>query len=237
MRPLIAEISDTPESVARSAATFIANAARAAVASRGKFVLAISGGRTPWLMLRLLAAEELPWPAIYIVQVDERVAPTDNPDRNLTHVRDCLRGSEAAGRIYPMPVEAADLVEAASEYAATLEKIAGSPPELDLVHLGLGADGHTASLVPSDPVLHFIAPDVATTDVYQGRRRITLTYPIINRARQILWVVTGSEKAPVLRRMLDGDESIPAGRVRQERASVVADEAAAAELAVNVGRI
>lgn len=203
--------------------------------ARGRFVFAVSGGQTPWLMLRFLAAEELPWPAIDIVQVDERVTPEGHPDRNLTHLRESLRGFRAAERIHPMPVEVSDLFDGATEYAATLEKLAGSPPKLDLVHLGLGADGHTASLVPNDPVIHFVAPDVAVTSPYQGRQRMTLTYPILNRARQVLWVVTGREKAPILRRLLDGDESIPAGGIRHEHGLILADEAAATELAVSIG--
>jgi 6-phosphogluconolactonase len=135
-----------------------------------------------------------------------------------------------------MPVESADLETAARQYAATFEQIAGSPPVLDLVHLGLGPDGHTASLVPGDPVLDIEDRDVAVTGVYQGRRRMTLTYPAINRSRRVLWVVTGGEKAPMLPRLLDGDESIPAGRVSRERARLVGDEAAAAQLAAKQKR-
>jgi 6-phosphogluconolactonase len=129
-----------------------------------------------------------------------------------------------------MPMEASDLQAAAARYALTLQEIAGSPPVLDLVHLGLGPDGHTASLVPGDPVLDVADADVALTGVYQGRRRMTLTYPIINRARRILWLVTGSEKAPLLVRLRAGDPSIPAGRIRRDQALVVADRAAAEQL-------
>ena len=117
--------------------------------------------------------------------------------------------------------------QAAKQYAATLAKIAGSPPVLDLIHLGLGPDGHTASLVPGDPVLQVSDADVAVTGIYQGRRRITLTYPLLNRARRILWLVTGSEKAGMLVRLRNSDPSIPAGRVNPERALVLADQAAA----------
>jgi 6-phosphogluconolactonase len=130
-----------------------------------------------------------------------------------------------------MPVESPDLEVAAARYAATLREIAGSPPVLDLVHLGLGPDGHTASLVPGDPVLDVTSADVTLTRIYQGRRRMTLTYPIINRSRQILWLVTGSEKVEMLGRLRKGDTSIPAGRVRQDQAVVFADKAAAGQLA------
>jgi 6-phosphogluconolactonase len=228
-----AEVLSTVEVVAAKAAAIIAEEARAAVAARGRFLLAVSGGHTPWLMLRELSGADVPWPAIHIVQVDERVAPAGDPDRNLTHLRESLlaRAPLAAGQIHEMPVGSADLEGAAAQYAATLRQIAGTPPFLDLVHLGLGPDGHTASLVPGDPVLQVESADVAVTGVYQGRRRMTLTYPIINRSRKILWVVTGGEKVTMLGRLLDRDSSIPAGRVRPEQALLIADETAAAGLA------
>jgi 6-phosphogluconolactonase len=215
--------------VARKAAGIIADAARAAVAARGRFVVAVSGGHTPWRMLRALASDELPWQQVHIVQVDERVAPAADPDRNLAHLRASLldHAPLPPDHIYAMPVEAADLDRAAEQYALTLRDVAGSPPVLDLVHLGLGPDGHTASLVPGDPVLDITDADVATTGSYHGRRRMTLTFPIINRSRFVLWLVTGSEKAATLVRLRDGDRSIPASRVRQDRSLVLADRAAA----------
>jgi 6-phosphogluconolactonase len=223
------EVLDTADSVATRAAAFIAAEACRAVEERGRFVMAVSGGRTPWLMLRALSGTDLPWPAVHIVQVDERVAPQGHPDRNLTHLRESLteKAPLAAKRIEEMPVETTDLESAAAQYAARLRQIAGEPPVLDLVHLGLGPDGHTASLVPGDPVLAVKDGDVGVTQEYQGRRRMTLTYPILNESRRILWVVTGSEKAVMLARLLEGDESIPAGRVCRDRALVIADKAAA----------
>jgi 6-phosphogluconolactonase/glucosamine-6-phosphate isomerase/deaminase len=160
--------------------------------------------------------------------VDERVAPEGDPDRNLTHLRESFLDfvPMVAENIHWMPVESPDLDAAAARYAATLQRIAGSPAILDLVHLGLGPDGHTASLVPGDPAL-IAGADVAVTEVYQGRRRMTLTYPILNRARRVLWVITGDEKRDMLRRIVAGDASIPAGRVRRENATILADEAAA----------
>ena len=220
------------DDVAREAAKVIAAGARAAVAARGRFVVAISGGRTPWQMLRALAGEDVPWGRVHVVQVDERIAPAGDPDRNLTHLRESLleHAPLPPGNIHAMPVEEADLDAAARSYARALGEIAGTPPVLDLAHLGLGPDGHTASLVPGDPVLNVTDLDVALTGVYQERRRMTLTYPALNRARLILWVVTGAEKADMLARLRDGDGSIPAGRVRRDNALVLADQSAAAAL-------
>jgi 6-phosphogluconolactonase len=223
------EVLPDADAVARRGAGLFAEQARRAVSQRGRFVAALSGGQTPWQMLRALAAEDLPWPAVSLLQVDERVAPAGDPDRNLTHLRASL-GPHAPLRpeqIHALPVEEPDLPAAAASYAALLARIAGSPPTLDLVHLGLGADGHTASLVPGDPVLHVVDRDVAVTGVYQGRRRLTLTYPILNRARCILWLITGAGKADMLARLVAGDQSIPAGRIRREQAIVVVDRAAA----------
>jgi 6-phosphogluconolactonase len=183
-------------------------------------------------MLRALAEEDIPWAGVHVCQVDERVAPDGHPDRNLTHLRESLlhHAPLRPEQIHAMPVETADLQAAATQYALALREIAGSPTVLDLVHLGLGPDGHTASLVLGDAVLDVTDADVALTGVYQGRRRMTLTYPMLNRARRVLWVVTGSEKIEMLRRLRDGDVSIPAGRVRREQALVLADRAAAGQL-------
>ena len=226
------DVFDDADSVARAAATAIAADARAAIATRDRFVLAVSGGHTPWIMLRALAREDIPWAGVHICQVDERVAPDGHPDRNLTHLRDSLlqHAPLRPEQIYAMPVESPDLEAAAGQYALALREIAGSPPVLDLIHLGLGPDGHTASLVPGDAVLDVTDLEVAPTGVYQGRRRMTLTYPVLNRARRILWVVTGSEKMKMLHRLYDGDVSIPAGRVRREQGLVLADRASAGQL-------
>jgi 6-phosphogluconolactonase len=223
------EVLADAESVARRAAALIAADARSATALRGRFVMAVSGGHTPWIMLRALASETVPWQAVHIVQVDERVAPAGDPDRNLTHLQASLLNAVPLRpqQIHAMLVESSDLEAAAKQYAQTLNEIAGSPAVLDLVHLGLGPDGHTASLVPGDPVLEITNTDVSLTGIYQGRRRMTLTYPVINRARHILWVVTGTEKVEMLTRLRNADASIPAGRVCSEDAMVLADSAAA----------
>jgi 6-phosphogluconolactonase len=223
------EVYDDADSVAREAAAVVAAEARAAIAARGSFVLAVSGGRTPWLMLRNLAHEDVPWKHVHVVQVDERIAPDGDPDRNLTHLRESLleQTSLRPEQIHAMPVDAPDLDVAAAQYGMVLQQIAGSPPVLDLVHLGLGPDGHTASLVPGDPVLQVTDADVALTAVYQGRRRMTLTYPILNRSRRVVWLVTGNDKAEMVGRLYTGDTSIPAGRVQMDRALILADRAAA----------
>jgi 6-phosphogluconolactonase len=226
------EVFADPDAAAHKAAAIIAAEAREAVVARGRFILAVSGGHTPWLMLRHLAGEEVPWEKVHLVQVDERVAPAGHPDRNFTHLRESLltRVPLRSEQIHAMPVEAPDLEAAAAGYAQNLREIAGSPPVLDLVHLGLGPDGHTASLIPGDPVLNVTKADVALAGVYQARRRMTLTYPILNRSRSILWLVTGTDKSGLLVRLRDADPSIPAGRVRQDHGRVLADRAAAAEL-------
>jgi 6-phosphogluconolactonase len=223
------DVFEDAERTAARAAAFIAEEARAAIASRGRFVLAVSGGRTPQAMLRTLAGEAIPWWSVHVVQVDERVAPADGPERNLTHLRAALleRSAIPPDQLHAMPVEEADLAAAARQYAHMLERIAGVPPVLDLCHLGLGTDGHTASLIPGDPVLEITDADVALTAAYAGRRRMTLTYPILNRSRSILWLVTGEEKREILARLLAGDRSMPAGCIRSDRALVFADRAAA----------
>lgn len=222
------EVLDTPELVAQRAAEVIAAEAKAAIEARGRFVMAISGGRTPWIMLRALAATDMPWAAVQVMQIDERVAPEGHANRNLTHIKENLldRTPLPPENIHPMPVTVADAEAAIAQYAATLKRVAGSPSVLDLAQLGLGPDGHTASLVPGDAVLNIADADVAMTEPYQGRRRMTLTYPMINRSRRILWVVTGTDKAPILPRLLKGDVSIPAGRIARERALLIADAAA-----------
>ena len=227
----IVEVLPDADAVARKAAEIIAAEARLAVADRGRFVMAVSGGHTPWQMLRALANEKVPWESVHVAQVDERVAPAGDPDRNLTRLRESLleHAPLRSKQIHAMPVESTDLDAATKRYARTLEEIAGSPPVLDLAHLGLGPDGHTASLVPGDPALNVTDADVALTGVYQGRRRMTLTYPMLNRSRRILWLVTGNDKIDALARLRSGDTSIPAGRIQRDQALVLADKAAATE--------
>jgi 6-phosphogluconolactonase len=213
------EVLPDARAVAERGADVVSAAGAAAVDARGRFALAVSGGRTPWAMFAALAGR-MPWELVTIFQVDERVAPDRDPDRNLTQLERSLPPGGAAD-VRPLPVWADDLDAAAAEYGRAL------PGQLDLVHLGLGADGHTASLVPGDPVLDVTDRDVAVTGAYQGRRRMTLTYPALNRARQVLWLVTGDDKVDALARLRAGDPSIPAGRVSTANALVLTDAAAA----------
>ena len=223
------EVLADPPAVARAAAAYVAERARVAVADHGSFHFAVSGGHTPWAMFAELAAEDVPWDHVVLYQVDERVAPAGDPDRNLTHIRDSLLAHApiVAANVHAMPVEDTDLAAAAARYAQTLATIAGTPPVLDLVHLGLGPDGHTASLVPGDPVLDEDFLNVSITQPYQGHRRMTLTYPVLNRSRCVLFVVTGAEKVKALDLLRAGDRRIPAARVTGERSVVMADAAAA----------
>jgi 6-phosphogluconolactonase len=216
------EILPDADGVAARAAAYVAERARAAVAERQRFTFAVSGGHTPWAMFASLAEEQFPWSQTVIFQVDERVAPAGDPDRNLTHLLESLP-EDADTEIHAMPVDEEDLQAAAARYARSL------PEQFDLIHLGLGADGHTASLVPGDPVLDVTDRDVALTDPYMGHRRMTLTYPVLNRAHALLWLVTGAEKADVLARLRNGDSSIPAGRVDSTRALIFADAPASGD--------
>lgn len=229
--PMRVDILGTAEDAAVAAAGVIAAAARACVAERGRFIFAVSGGRTPPMMLRALSGEDVPWHGVHVAQVDERIAPAGHADRNFTGLQESLldRVPLTPEQIHAMPVDSAN-IDLSAAYAHELTAIAGTPPILDLVHLGLGPDGHTASLIPGDSALDITDGDVALTGVYQGRRRMTMTLPMLNRSRQILWVVTGADKAPMLARLVAGDHAIPAGRVNQAAAFVIADRAAAAGL-------
>ena len=223
------EVLPDPEAVARRAAGILAAEARAAAVARGRFLLAVSGGSTPWAALRLLAGEDVPWDRVQLFQVDERAAPVGHPDRNLTQLRESLiaRVRIPPAQVHAMPVDAGDLEEGAARYAAELEAAAGHPAVLDVAQLGLGADGHTASLFPGDPALDVAAADVVATGAHLGWRRMTLTFPALDRARSVLWIVTGDGKADALVRLRRGDRGIPAARVRSDGAVLLADEAAA----------
>ena len=220
------EILANPEAVAKRAAAIVAAEARQSVATRGSFNVAFSGGQAPWIMLRDLVNEDVPWEKVQVFQIDERVAPAGDPDRNLTHLHESLLQHAPLDpeQIHAMPVELSDLESAAAQYTQLLRGFCGTPAVLDLAHLGLGPDGHTASLVPGDPVLQVTDRDVALTGVYQEHRRMTLTYPMINRSRKILWLVTGADKVDALKKLRAGDTSIPGGRIARENAMLLAEQ-------------
>jgi 6-phosphogluconolactonase len=217
----VLEVLPDREAVARRAADVVGQAAREAIAARGRFTFAVSGGRSPWEMFGELADEDVPWDLVRIWQVDERIAPHGDPDRNLTSLLPVI---PSGAELLPMPVTDPDPETAADRYAASL------PETFDLVHLGMGDDGHTASLVPGDPVLGVTGRDVALTGEYRGRRRMTLTFPVLDRTERALWLISGGDKAPMVPRLLAGDRSIPAGRVATAEQLVVVDAAAAAEV-------
>lgn len=225
-------VIDDAAGVAAAAAEHVAGLVRSAVAERGTFMFAVSGGRSPWAMFSVLAHHDLPWDGVSIWQVDERIAPDGDPGRNLVGLTDAVGSLPVT--LHPMPVgellgdgpggatvdvELLDRVPA--RYAASL------PERFDLVHLGLGTDGHTASLIPGDDVLQVTDTAVSvTSSIYQGTRRMTLTYPALGRCDQLLWLVTGADKAAALTGMLAGDPTYPASRVDAPRSVVVADRAA-----------
>jgi 6-phosphogluconolactonase len=233
-RSLPIHLGADADAAAAEAARVIASTLTRAIAERGRASVAFSGGTTPWAMLRVLAASKVAWEMVDVFQVDERVAPDGDPDRNATHIEASLvkLAPVPKSRWHPIPVEEPDPASAARHYERTLRNaldgIAGRT--LDVVHLGLGDDGHTASLIPGDPVLGVTDRLVAPTGVYQDHRRVTLTYAAINAARNIVWLAAGAGKSEMLRRLVAGDPTIPAGRVLQDRAVVVCDEAAAAPL-------
>ena len=218
----------TPDGPARSRAvadTMTAEIA-AAIDARGRAVIGFSGGPTPAAMLRQLAGSDLAWDQVTVFQVDERVAPDGDPDRNAELLTSCLLDHVSA-TAYLMPVTRDNLEAAAADYAELLADTCGGV--LDVVHLGLGADGHTASLIPGDPVLAVDDRDVAVTGEYQGRQRMTLTYPAINRARRIVWEIAGADKADAVRAVVE-DRDVPGARIAKEQAILICDAAAAAAL-------
>jgi len=222
------ELFPTADQVAAGAAAYLEHQIREALAHQPSYSLAISGGRTPWEMLKILSKADLPWNRVNLFQVDERVAPDGHADRNLTQLFQAIAGTPMVTqlRIFPMPVLAEDLEEGCREYTEVLDEVTEGKG-LDLIHLGLGSDGHTASLVPGDGVMEVQDRLVACTqNLYQGRIRMTLTYPLLNSAKQLLWIVTGSEKQEMIQRLLQQDPSIPAGSIRQENALLMVDQAA-----------
>ncbi|MEE9414558.1 MAG: 6-phosphogluconolactonase [Acidimicrobiales bacterium] len=216
------EILDNGEALAGRAVQYVVEQASRRIAAAGVFSFAVSGGSTPRRMIELLAeCRDIDWGRVNLFQVDERVAPDGDPSRNLGMLQPLLEAVELGG-FYPMPVEASNLENAASAYAESLGCVVGTPAVLDLIQLGLGEDGHTASLIPDDPVLDVVDSDVALTGEYQGHRRMTLTWPVLDRARSQLWLVSGITKRDALQRKLADDPTIPATLATNKRAKVLA---------------
>jgi 6-phosphogluconolactonase len=219
------------EALALEAAAWIGEQARHALAERGTFSLALSGGRGPHGLFEALARQRIGWERVHLFQVDERAAPLESPERNFLAIRSLLveRVPIPCEQLYPMPVASEDLEAAATDYAATLERVLGSGRVLDLVHLGIGEDGHTASLLPGDPASESGKPVIVSRE-YEGFRRLSLNYHILSGARQRCWFVTGAAKSEVLPRAVDGDPGIPAGRIERDDTWFFVDQAAAAML-------
>ncbi len=220
------------EALAVRSVEVILEAAAQSIDERGVFVWAISGGTTPRRLLELLSERsDLDWSRTHLFQVDERIAPDGSDDRNASMLDSALLTEEFLEQNHPagihlMPVTAPDLETAAIEYAELMDTHAGTPVVFDLVQLGMGSDGHTASLIPDDPILGVDDVDVALTGEYQGRRRMSLTWPVLDRAKQLLWVIGGESKQDAVQLFLDNDPSIPATLPTQARATVLLDEAA-----------
>jgi 6-phosphogluconolactonase len=219
------EVVADAAAVARRGAAEIAQVVRSAVEARGTCQIAVSDGTTPWAMFAALDAD-LPWDRFTIWQVDERIAPRGSDDRGLTHLGESLP-APGRSRVQAMPVDGVDPLDDAGLQAAAATYAATLPQAFDLIHLGLGDDGHTASLVPGDPVLDVRDRLVAVTQPYRGWRRMTLTYPVLDRARQILWVAVGEAKAVPLEMLRNRDAAIPAARVAAANQLAIVDTAAA----------
>lgn len=224
MSELELEILPDGPALAARAAELVAQRLAGAAAARGAATLAVSGGSTPMSFLAELAGKQLPWEAIHIFQVDERVAPPGDPDRNLTGLQAALleRAPIPPANVHPMPVNDSDLDQAAAAYEHEIRAVAGPEGRLDVVHLGVGDDGHTASWPPGDTLVD-AAADVAIIGPFNGRIRMTLTPPAVNRSRWIVWLIAGGAKAPVVPRLVAGDPALPASRVRRTAATLLAD--------------
>ena len=216
-------VSATAEGAAEDAAAYVAARAVEAIEERGRFVWAVSGGSTPGAFLAALALHDrVDWANTHLFQVDERIAATGSDDRNDTMIRDRFVTARPDANYHPMPVVAASLGAALVDHLTDLERLAGEPARLDLVQLGLGGDGHTASLIPGDPVLE-AAGDLATTGLYNGTRRVTMTAPLLNRARERLFLVTGAGKDEALGQLAERDPNIPGSLISDADTVLVTD--------------
>ena len=231
MHDVEVEVLPDGQALANRAADIVAGRLSLAIEARGLATLAVSGGSTPAAFLAELAGRKLPWESVHVFQVDERVAPPGDPDRNLTGLHEALldRAPIPPRNVHPMPVDATDLAAAAAAYSDEIRTVTGPKGRLDVVHLGLGDDGHTASWPPGDPVVG-ARDDAAVVGPFNGQLRMTLTPPAVNRAGWIVWLITGASKAPVVRGLLAGDAALPGARVRREGVSLLTDAAAGADI-------
>ncbi|MGB9346179.1 MAG: 6-phosphogluconolactonase [Ilumatobacteraceae bacterium] len=205
------------EDPAAAAGRWLARRIRDAARRRGEALIAVSGGSTAPPMFRALLDQNVPWDRLTIWQVDERVAPDGDPARNAVQL------VPLPCQVRLMPVTVADLAIGARRYGA------GLPERFDVVHLGLGSDGHTASWPPGDRVVDSERPCEAIGE-FNGLARMTLTPPVVNAARSRLMLTLGASKAPMVARWLLRDPSIPANRVRRGATWLFLDPAAAGGL-------
>ena len=217
-------VSDTATAAAHAAAVTIAGHLNTAIGERGEASLALSGGKTPKPMVQHLATLAVGWDRVHLWQVDERAVDAHDPDRNWLSFQ-ALTALLPASHLHPMPVEAQNADEL---YADELRRVVGSSAVIDVVHLGLGSDGHTASLVPGSPVLDVTDRDVSWVDAYQGHRRLTLTRPVLQAARQQVWLIVGPGKAQAASELLGGHGDSPASMVAAGAIGTVCLDAAAA---------
>jgi 6-phosphogluconolactonase len=230
MSDIHVEVLPDGAALAARTADLVAEKLSGAIEARGRATLAVSGGSSPLAFFAQLAERKLAWEAVHVFQVDERVAPPGHPDRNLTGLQEALldRVPIPAGNVHPMPVEEPDLEAGTAAYAQEIQTVTGSGGRIDVVHLGIGDDGHTASWPPGDPVVD-ATDDTAVVGPFNGRLRMTLTPPAVNRAGWIVWLIAGAAKAPVVARLLEGDPAIPASRVRRHDVTLLADTAAGSD--------
>jgi len=239
-------VVDSRAELADLAAERIARAAEAAVGAGHHFTIALSGGSTPGDLFRLLAGpdwrDRLPWARTQVFWGDERCVPPDDERSNYRLARETLLDHVPIPpqNVHRMRAEAEDGQAAADEYAELIRRIVRrgpqGVPEFDLLLQGLGADGHTASLLPGSALVHEHTRLVALTDKQrEGTLRLTVTPPILQHAAAVLFLVAGADKAPALREVLEGDEQLdryPAQVVRRARGKVafLVDRPAAADL-------
>src|SRR6266704_7173351 len=240
-KPTVTVLPD-PDALADAAARLIAEAAADAIEARGRFMWALAGGETPRATYARLALppfrERVDWRRVWVFFGDERAVPPDHPDSNYRMAHETLLGKVPipAAQVLRIRGEAEDLEVAAAEYAGALVTAFGTRrgelPRFDLVLLGMGVDGHTASLFPGSPVLREVFRTVAAVHVAAAQipQRLTLTFPVLNAAARVVFLVTGPEKAKIVRTVLSEHGGLPAALVRPTDGELIwlTDRAAAA---------